>query len=340
MNEPVLLKTIDSLMADSGFRVDFALLTHCYVMLKSKPLIVLCGPLGSGKSTFVHCLARILVNENPRQFQSMIGHAWWAGKTGNVALLTEAQTRLNTGKLMLLVDEARRPKNADRIYLACLNKISPAEASGFFSEVAFQIQHERLMRLPSYHFTEPVPYPRNLSVIGTMDGQWRNGIDDDFRQVGSVIMWQADPVQKSANPPAPVDVTGAQAVFLESRVDDPQVAEKKLASLAVDASSAIQSVSRITDLLFEDGNRFRPALLDRAVIYLANAWSNDGCGLFAEQRQDNLEMALDSLIARDLLQPALEQMSEPGSRISQLKAALDGGFAQGHHLLDKFSDGH
>jgi hypothetical protein len=270
----------------------------------------------------------------------MIGHAWWAGKAGNVALLTEAQTRLNTGKFMLLVDEAGRPKNAHRLYIACLNKISPAEVSGFFSEVAFQIQHERLMRLPSYHFTEPLPYPRNLIVIGTMDSDWRNTTNDDFHRAGSVITWQAEPARNSSSVPQSIDCMEAQALFLKSRVNDGQAATVKLASLWVDVSSAIQFVGQIVGILDEHGDRPPVPLMDHAMIYLANAWSNDGCGLFAKQHQENLEIALDSLVARELLQPVLERMSEPGSRIGQLKATLGDRFAQAHRVLDEFGNEH
>ena len=41
--------------------------------------------------------------------------------------------------------------------------------------------------------------------------------------------------------------------------------------------------------------------MDEAVIYLANAWSNGGDGLFASKPRANLEIATDILIAQLLL---------------------------------------
>jgi len=169
MNEQEIVARLLSTVTESDVRSDPNAIVNFYVALKSKPMAILIGPMNSGKITVVESLMRVLAGSETIQCQKMDGHAWWAAKSGNVALFTDAQTRFNTTKILSLVEEALQPENANRVFIACLTRISPAELFGFFSEVAFQVQHERLMRLPYAHLSEPMPYPPNLFLIGTMD---------------------------------------------------------------------------------------------------------------------------------------------------------------------------
>ena len=116
-----------------------------YVALKSKPLLLLTGPAHSGKIALVENLGRILTGGTRLQCQMLVGHTWWAGRSGAVELCTEAQARLNAGKILALVEEASQPENTQRVYLACLSRISPAEVSGLLKEVALQLHEGRML---------------------------------------------------------------------------------------------------------------------------------------------------------------------------------------------------
>jgi hypothetical protein len=153
--------------ASAGLAADPGAIIHFYVALKSKPLMLLAGPSQSGKIALVQCLATALTGGSSWRCQFMPGHAWWAGRSGNVGLFTEAQTRLNTGKILALIEEAQRPENTSRVFVACLTRISPAELEGFFAGTAFQLQRGELMQLPTTHLAEPIPFPPNLMLIGT-----------------------------------------------------------------------------------------------------------------------------------------------------------------------------
>jgi hypothetical protein len=148
--------------AEVGIQTDPVSIVNFYVALKSKPLAILTGIAQSGKVALVRILAQALIGDDPWRCQMMSGHAWWAGQTGNVALFTDIQTRLNSDKVLNLIEEAGRPENARRVYIACLACISPAELTGFFSELACQLQHGQIMQLPSIHLTQPIAYPSNL----------------------------------------------------------------------------------------------------------------------------------------------------------------------------------
>jgi hypothetical protein len=152
-----------------GICIDRTAITNFYVALKSKPLAILTGPAHSGKIALVQCLAHNLMGGNCQQCQVMVGHPWSFGHTENLTLLIEAQMRCNTEKLLGLIEEAWRPGNAHRVYIACITRISPAELLSFFTEVSFQLKHGQLMRFGDVHFSEPIPFPPNLFLIGTMD---------------------------------------------------------------------------------------------------------------------------------------------------------------------------
>ncbi len=335
MNEPELLQVLASLIAVSGFRVDSALLIHLYVTLKSSSLLILHGPAGSGKSAAVESLTRILVSNNPEQYQPMVGHAWWAERSGNVALLTEAQVRLNTGKIMLLRNQASLPQNANRLYFAYLNGISPAEISGFFSDMAFQIQHDRLMCLPAAHFATPVSYPSNLILLGTMNSSASHWLDDNYYSVGSAVEWQSETASPTPITLNPGEFAGAQAMFLQSRIRDVEAANNKLTAILGDTASTIQPLQQIADVLNRYELRLSSPPPDRALIYLANAWSKDGFGLYDQHHRDNLECALDRMIAGDILQPLVNNSVESPGLIEELQHMLKGRFPNVNYVLSR-----
>jgi hypothetical protein len=117
----------------------------------------------------------------------MVGHAWWAGRSGDVGFFTQAQTRFNSAKILALVEEALQPENAQRVYIACLTRISPAEVISFFSEIALQLQHGQLIRLPGVHLTQPIPNPPHLLLIGTMDTTQSDWADANLLSGEAVI---------------------------------------------------------------------------------------------------------------------------------------------------------
>ncbi len=198
--------------ATAGVRADPRLITHFYLTLQARRLVILAGPPQSGKIALVQSLAQVLTGGDPLQCQMMVGHAWWAGRSGDVGLFTAAQTRFNTEKILAVIEEALRPENAQRVYIVCLTRISPAEVSCFFSEIALQLQHSQLIRLPGVHLTQPIPYPPNLFLIGTMDTPPLNGLNPDLLSNLTVIQWPAVEVE-----PAGSKITTARHNFWTER---------------------------------------------------------------------------------------------------------------------------
>ena len=217
------LKIIKHLMrvtAEVGLQTDPVSIVNLYVALKSKPMAILTGIAQSGKVALVRILAQALIGDDPLRCQMMAGHAWWAGQTGNVALFTDMQARLNADKVLSLIEEAGRPENARRVYLACLTRISPAELTGFFSELACQLRHGQIMQLPGFHLTKPIPYPHNLLLIGTMDAARLDWHDAELLTKTTLIRWPASEPRLAADRSTAVTPLDLDGEFLSSCIRD------------------------------------------------------------------------------------------------------------------------
>jgi hypothetical protein len=93
-------------VADAGVRTHTVDIVNCYVAVKSKPLAILIGPSQSGKTVLVRSLAQALTGGDPFRRQIMEGHVGWASRTGDVALFIAAHERLNSAKILALIEEA------------------------------------------------------------------------------------------------------------------------------------------------------------------------------------------------------------------------------------------
>jgi len=321
-------------VARAGVRADPMSIVNFYVALKSKPLALLTGPAQSGKIALVRCLAQVLTGGDPLRCQMMVGHAWWAGASREVALFTEAQTRFNTDKILALVEEAWKPENANRVFLAGLTRISPAELMGFFSEVAFQLRHGQIMRLPTAHLSEPIPYPPNLFLVGTMDTPRLDESDEDLLSMTTIIQWAGSEVE-AARPSSHVEAfPNGENEFLYSLIRDERAARLKLQHVLGKRLPAVWPLIRIEALLRQHVADLPPSVPGEAMIYLANAWTRQGAGLFDLSPTANLEIALDLSITQSILPHAQASIQQSPALREELRVMLNGKFPRSAALLE------
>ncbi|MEM5789256.1 MAG: hypothetical protein AAGU11_18235, partial [Syntrophobacteraceae bacterium] len=286
----------------SGVPAARELVVHFYVALKSKPMVILTGPANSGKVALAESFFNALAGADDLRFQMMEGHAWWAGDTRNVGFCADGQTRLITHKIMSLWEEASQPNYSNEVFMACLTRISPAELNGFFSEVAFQIQHQRLMRLPFLHLAEPLPYPPNLFLVGTMDTDHWHRQDADLLSGATVIEMRGSLLSQhhlGVQPAA--SLPGSEEVFLRSCIRTEREARRKVGSILKQKLEKLQPLVHINKVLTQYRVQAPQSALAQTLIYLANSWTEEGDGLFASNPSDNLAIALDFAIANTFL---------------------------------------
>jgi hypothetical protein len=310
-------------VADAGLQIDPANVVNCYVAVKSKPLAILIGPPQTGKTLLVRSLAQVLTAGDPFRCQLMDGHAWWASRTDDVALFTTAHERLNSAKILALIEEAWQPENTDRVLIGRLTRLSPAELSGLFSGLAFQLRHGQIMRLPAAHLCEPIPYPPNLLMVGTMDTEQFDWSDRDLLSQATIIRWPAADVK-----PIPRRIPASAApfdagTFLGARLRSEASARQKLYHLLGGRKQALLPVLVLQSVLDDHAGELPGEAIDEAIIYLANAWSSDGIGLFAEATPDNLVTAVDFAMAQSLLPPLANAIRDSIILSRQLRERLN-----------------
>ena len=310
----------------SGISITPILVANFLVAIKSKPLILLTGAMESAKEILVKCFSTILTLGNYFQYQTMMGHPWWASNTPKVVNYTRAQSRLNTLKIESIIEEASFPKNRDRYFIAEMINISPGELEGYFSETAFQLKHKELMRLPTSHFSEPIPFPPNLTIIGTIDTIKFNWLDRDLLSQATIInCGQLKPISGlgfgnlSSN-------HYNDKVLLQSSIRDPQQAFWKLSKILIGFPSGLLPFLQVKQVLQEIRSvRFGNSFFE-GIVYLANSWSYTGEGLYDQDLRVNLHIALDLAISQSLLLPHLEKITKSINLQKKLHKILDSEF--------------
>ncbi len=308
---------------EAGVQADPISIMNFYVALKSKPLAILVGPAQGGKIALVQSLAHVLTAGSPLQCQMMGSRTQWDGRSGDAAFLAEVQTRLNADKILALIEEAWQPENAHQVFIGCLTRISPVELAGFFSEVAFQLRHGQIMRLPTVHLAEPIPYPPNLLLIGTIDAVSPHRSNDELLSQATIVHWPGVEVESARRRHPTRPFPGGGGLFLDSCVRNVWAAGLKLRRIQGWRSRTLRPLFQIEGLLKEQGVRFPHEVVDELVIYLANAWSGTGIGLFSRSTDRNLAIALDLAIAQTILSRVEEMVRRSAVLWARLRSVLN-----------------
>lgn len=289
VSERELVKRLVRISQQAGIIAAPADIISVYVALKSKPFLILTGRAGSGKLALLSSLNHVLSGSTLLQCQAMKGHVWSASHQGSGTLLAEAQARMNSLKIHNLVEEASLPARQEDVFIGCMERISPAEMCVLFADAAFQVERGYLMQLPYLHLIEPLRFTPNILLVASMDTERLTPPDSELLSMMAIIEWRgtkrsADRLQLPIEP----DSSNGK-LFLRSSLRKEEEARRKLSAILG------EPVCRIPFLDYGAGvNEVTlPSAAIRGIeIYLANAWSEDGIGLFDLDHRRNLVMAM------------------------------------------------
>lgn len=323
-HESILVASLSKMLARAGYSVSQADVTNFYVALKSKPLAILVSPDSTGNINLVHSLAQSLVGGDFLHFQTISGHPWWAQGSEDMAISTGLHERYLTEKMLAVIEEASLPQNAQKVFIACLKQISPAEVLSFFTEVAYQLQHGEIMRIGDTHLSIPVRFPPNLYFIGTMDTQSFEWWDNDLLLNATVIQWSYTS-SLERNPPEwgyPLP----DGEFMRFSIRNRDLAYKKMVPILKQNRHPLLPLFQVEASLQKYTSNRLDHVVDEIMIYLSNSWSELGNGLFHLLPARNLMIALDMAIAQILLPRAVDAIRHISPLRRQLRKTLIGQF--------------
>jgi hypothetical protein len=303
-SEVELIDRLTVAFTRTGIQADRINIANFYVALKHRPMLILTGPAESGKANLVRCIANLLAGSSDLQGQIASGHAWYARGGPASTVLIGMHARMVTEKLLFMIEEASQPENAQQVFVVGLTHISPAELLSFFTEVAYQLQHNQIMRIGEAHLATSIPFPPNLLMIGTMDTANFDWWDEDLLSGATVIEWRADTFIPQSADSSESQNFGCE--FLCSSVRNSRRAYEKLHSVVAGTKQPLRALMLVRGVLQEYGLEFSPALLDEVILYLANAWSAQGNGLFDPSTSRNLAIAFDLALAQLVLPRSLD----------------------------------
>ena len=295
-------------------------LIELYVALKAKSVAILCGSAGSGKLAAARAVGSWLAGSGPASYQEMVGHAWWASRCEAVALFTEAQQRFNHDKIMALMEEAARDPAAGSISVALLSRISPAEW-GYLMALASRLYCRPIIPGADGLQRGPAAGPPVL-LIATADTAAPRPWDSGLLRTTSVIPWSDDGAG-SARFAQPEWPPNEGVGFLQACVRSPEGALRRLRGLPCWTHERLRPLLAVTRAMAAHGVPDANRAASEALLYLANAWSWAGAGLFSPSLDENFQLALQLAVVLAIL-PRLEgQPSVPGQAQEGIAAILE-----------------
>ncbi|MFA5788226.1 MAG: hypothetical protein WDA71_14780 [Actinomycetota bacterium] len=297
-DEQRAVATILDLVGQAGVQASPLDVVTFFVALKTKPLVILVGPGGSGKVTLVRTGAKVLAGVGSPSYQEMVGHAWWSS---GCTMLAQAQARFNVEKVLAFATETLLRRNSEWLRIACLARISSAELTMIFAELAPQIHRGWVRKLGGSFLSRRAAFPPNLTLVGTLDEPAVRGWDLDLFPQTCVVTWSPRPAPPVARGHTG-DGTSPEGLPLHSlSVRTSQAACQKIRQIEGYRPQALKPLFELAQLLGDSRMPAPSRIIGEAVVFIANAWSFDGVGLFDRDGEDNLMLALDAALASSIL---------------------------------------
>lgn len=299
------LKHIYNYIRTRGFIISFEDLCNFYLSLKTKPLVILAGISGTGKSRLVRLFAEAVgALPNNGQYRIISIKPDW-NDSSDLFGYKDFNQKFVPGSLFLTVFEASKPENKNKPYFLCLDEMNLARVEYYLSDYLSisetrkrqgkQIVTETL--LPKGYLTEEDVYatlsiPDNLYLIGTVN------MDDTTFAFSRKVLDRTNTIEFSEvrleeldfpkSKPMPIEKGND---FLKTGYLSLQEALNKDDSYVMEVNSIIIHVNNI---LAETNLQFGYRVRDEIVYYMLEARINN----LLDQ-----DMAMDYQILQKVLPP-------------------------------------
>lgn len=225
------------------------------------------------------------------------------------------------------------PENRQKPFIAGLVKLGPGELKTFFSEVSFQLQRGELIHFGDLHLNHPVTFPLNLHWLGTMDVDRFRWWDPDLLASTTVVHWSEESASDFVCPFANHSRRQGESNVFAASVRSKQAVYRKLHTILEGLQQPLAPLSVVNIMLTQHSVEL-PAMVNGDIFrYLANAWADDGAGLFHPSTPTNLSTALDYAFAQYLLPWIVEPLKQNAGLFVELESFFQERFPYTHQHL-------
>lgn len=298
MDEHRAIVSILELLGQAGVHASPLDVVTFFVALKAKPLVIVVGPGGTGKVSLVRNAASALGSGDIFRYQEMVGHAWWSA---GCSLLAQAQARFNVEKILAFAEETLLCRDSGRLRMACLAHISSAEMTLIFAELAPQIRRGWVRKIGGNILPRRAPFPMNLTLVGTLDDGPTHGWDLALFPQVAVVQWSPERPRLPIVPSAGIPAQSLGLPLRSLSVRTAHAASRKLRQIRGYPPDGLKPVIQLARSLEGSSMPAPSRIIGEVLIFVANAWSFDGVGLFDRDPEHNLMLAVDAAFASSIL---------------------------------------
>lgn len=312
------LPRVKAYMASQGFHYSLAEVANFYLCMRTKPLAMLAGISGTGKTQLVRQFAKAIGYGDSDHCVLIAVRPDWADSSDLIGY-ANIQGKFETKPLLDVM--ARAIEHPDELYFVILDEMNLARVEHYFSEfLSFIETRERdsddvivtepLISRADVNGGRPVYLPQNLMVVGTVN------MDESTHAFSRKVLDRANAIEmndidlawvdpeRDVMPVSGIYADALRAPFLNS--NDLSDAHKKA------LASSMQMLMQVNGILEPAGLHFGYRVRDEVAFYLT---------LHQEEALGSLEgFDTDAAMDFQLMQKVLPRIQ--GSSLSVLKVLI------------------
>jgi len=293
LDEKKLLDHVRAYIQSNGYTFSEELIKNYWVCIKTKPLVLLTGIAGIGKTAITRLFAesigagyrRIAVKADWRDDSDLLGYE-------NPLLKPPRYTRTEFVDLML--EAQRKP---EELFFVCLDEMNLARVEYYFAKFLSGLESEdRVIVLHSSDEIKDVPQslavPRNLIFVGTVN------MDETTFAFSPQVLDRANTIEISDPKLGEVHENTAEVdpIHISVTQFDSYRRQDVLQDRSTVDSNALAELAKINGLIKVKNQRFGFRVRNETIAYLANSEN-----IFSENPDDNTRIAFDIQIKQKIL---------------------------------------
>jgi hypothetical protein len=266
-----------------------------YVALKSTRFVIVAGPPEVDKTRLAQGVADILVGRHGLQWCLFQAHPWWSTRTRAPGGLAVAHAQFNNLKLTDSIEAAVDNEASGLPIFVNIERMSPAEVACYFEDLPRGLLWQADASMRRIHL------PENLYVTGTLNTGGESTIlgQEVHRHTTVIHADRAAAASSTGFHEAPTGRPHWQRGFVAWTIRCSNRARAKLSQILPGSHDPLAPLVKLSHELGMAA--LSPFVLEQAWLYLANAFDDDGRGLFAEPAIENLHIAQDYVLAQHVL---------------------------------------